>query len=150
MLKERKKKEETPSKINDSLCIVTGASRSLSTQTNRLLNVEHRSLKKVEKVMGMWRGKAGCDSRRGAGTQCHPAPCTPSTGQAHPSAGNPVGNTIQGWQGSALTTVCTDGRNKMFPSLLFLDRHVAKVEEEHDFCNFFFPSLTCGGWFSSP
>lgn len=40
-------------------------------------------------------------------------------------AGNPVGNTIQGWQGYAVTTVCTDGRNKMFPSLLFLDRHVA-------------------------
>lgn len=64
--------------------------------------------------------------------------------QAHPFAGNPVGNTIQGWQGCAVTTVCTDGRNKMFPSLLFLDRHVAEVEEENDFSNFFFPSLTYG------
>lgn len=94
--------------------------------------------------MGMWRGKAGCDSRRGAGTQCHPAPSTPSPEQAHPFAGNPVENTIQGWQGCTVTTVCTDGRNKMFPSLLFLDRHVAKVEEEHDFLIFFPPSLTCG------
>jgi len=28
---------------------------------------------------------------------------------------------------TAVTRVCTDGRNKMFPSLLFPDRHVAKV-----------------------
>lgn len=69
----------------------------------------------------------------------------PAQGRLTPLLEIQGGNTIQGWQGCAVTTVCTDGRNKMFPSLLFLDRHVAKVEEERYFLEYFFPlSFTSG------
>lgn len=82
------KKEETPSKINDSLCIVTQASQSLSTQTNWLLNVEHRALKKVEKVMGrsgvrlavIHRGEQACNAT--SSQPCHRA--RPTWGHVQP------------------------------------------------------------------
>lgn len=85
--------------------------------------------------MGMQSGEAAVIHRgeqAGSATRSQPRCCArPARRQVHPLAANVMHpgweDTVQGWQGCAVTQACTDGRNKMFPSLLFPDRHVAKV-----------------------
>ena len=96
-------------------------------------------------------GEQACDATR---SQPH-CRAHPTRGQVDPIAANQMypgwENTVQGWQGYAVTRVCTDGRNKMFPSLCFPDRHVAKVRRGTTFFFFLLDMWEYSeGWFSSP